>query len=142
MNEEGQSLRELVGTGLPYKFGEPETKRALHILKDVEKRKKEEQIRQRIRDGTIVRRKAVVFLINCTYSPQSGFESLEGPANDLDIAKQMFEGKGYKIHILEDKESIEDSINNLIDENETEFKELDVLQFIYSGKCRWTLNLI
>ena len=132
----------MVQTGWPYKFGEPEPKKALTILKDDEKRKKEAQIRQRIRDGTIVRRKAVVFLINCTYSPQSGFESLEGPANDLDIAKQMFEGKGYKIHILEDKESIEDSINNLIDENETEFKELDVLQFIYSGKSRWTLNLI
>ena len=55
VNEKGETLRELVGTGLPYKFGEPETKKALTIWKDAEKRKKEAQIRQRIREGTIVR---------------------------------------------------------------------------------------
>ena len=81
-------------------------------------------------------------LLCCTYSTHSGFKSLEGPANDLDITQHMSEAKGYKIYILEDKANVEDSIITLIDKNESEFKELDVLQFIYSGKCRWTLICI
>jgi len=94
---------------------------------------KEARFRQGLKDGTLLRKKAVVFLINCRYSEESGITSLVGPAKDLDIAKQMFEAKGYKIHTLEDEANIEESINTLIDENEADFKELDVLQFIYSG---------
>ena len=97
---------------------------------------KEARFRQRLKDGTLSRKNAVVFLINCRYSEESGMKSLVGPAKDLDIAKKTFEAKGYKIHTLEDEANIEESINTLIDE------KLDVLQFIYGGENKWTLNCI
>ena len=58
---------------------------------------------------------------------------MNGPTKDYEISEKVFSARGYTTHIIKDAEDIEEELNTLIDENETEFKELDVLQFVYSG---------
>ena len=126
VDEEGYLLEELIGTGLPNKLGEHKISAGIKLFQEARKWRS-------IRDGTLVRKKSVIIAINCAYSTNSGFDELKGPANDLEIAEKVFKSRGYTTHIIRDAKDIEEELNELIDENETEFKELDVLQFVYSG---------
>ena len=79
-------------------------------------------------DTTATRNKVAVLVINTNYSKLT---KLEGPLKDLQIAKQVFVQKGYKIFTIENSEDIFDDVRKLI-ENEG-LNQSDVFQFFYSG---------
>ena len=126
VDEDGYLLEELIGTGLPNKLAEHKISAGIKLFQEARKWRS-------IRDGTLARKKTVIFAINCSYSTNSEFVDLNGPAKDYEIAEKVFRTRGYTTHIIKDAEDIEEELNELIDENETECKELDVLQFVYSG---------
>ena len=126
---DGRSLETLLGSGLPAAsyLSPEEVMKAKRLFKEA-------RTRRSIRDGTLLRKKGVIFVINYNYEAD-GYDDLEGPERDLDIAKTMFEAKGYYvIDILEDTTDINQKIVDLIDAKEAELGELDVLQFVYSGE--------
>ena len=82
------------------------------------------------RDGMLIRNKAVVFVINIDYSHD--YTSLEGPMHDLEIAKKVFQAKGYSVHVIKNSDDIvEDVLSKMEAENMKE--TTDIFQLVYSG---------
>ena len=82
------------------------------------------------RDGMLIRNKTVVFVINTDYSHD--YTSLEGPMHDLEIAKKVFQAKGYSVHVIKNSDDIvEDVLSKMEAENMKE--TTDIFQLVYSG---------
>ena len=132
-DEEGNTIEDTLGSGLTNKL-------EAHKVGTANRLFHEYRFRQGLRDGTIVRNKTAVFVINTKYTSQSGLKSLKGPLEDLKLAEILFKARGYTTHIIHNSKNVETDIIELIEANEEEFKELDVLQFVYSGKFQYHLH--
>ena len=119
LDEDGETLEDMLKPSL-----------APHKIATANRRFKEARTRKGIHDGSIYRNKAAVFVINTNYAPE--YSSLEGPLHDLEIARRVFQARGYSVHVIPDSDDIVEDVLRLM-EDEKMKETTDVFSLVYSG---------
>ena len=75
--------------------------------------------------------KLALIVVNCDYG-KSELKDLVGPHADRKLAEKLFTEKGYRTHVIEDSEKINEDVLDWIEDNQLE-KTTEIFQLFYSG---------
>ena len=72
-----------------------------------------------------------MYATNFDYTEDSGWPALDGPAQDHEILKELFERNHYTIHEIKNTENVVKSVNEVMKGIDRE--EMTMCTFAYSG---------
>ena len=75
--------------------------------------------------------KTIVFASNFDYTEDSGWEALDGPAQDLKILKELFKRNHYTVHEIKNSENVVESVNKVM--KGINRKDMKLCTFAYTG---------
>ena len=110
VDDEDGTIEELLGAGLSYPIPPPKITFAWNLFQTARA-----DATASIQDEK-ERNKVAVIVINCDYKQSKFYDDLEGPQNDLQLAKKLFEAKGYVIYIIKNSKMINEDVLDLIED--------------------------